>query len=155
MEDPAKLQELAHWYQEFAERTANPTIWDWRFRTRTTRRRTHRTRAPHAFRRDYRIGQNSLGVAPKGAKTMHVSIKDAQFSRRTVLEIGLGEDDLTFERCTLVGGRLNILPEVDRKIFVRCLFLGTVFTSQPLSGRIGIDCIWEPPNTEEAMPEMT
>lgn len=33
MEDPARLRELARWYREFAERTANPTVWDWRLRT--------------------------------------------------------------------------------------------------------------------------
>ena len=33
MSDPAKLRELASWYREFAERTANPIIWDVRLRT--------------------------------------------------------------------------------------------------------------------------
>jgi hypothetical protein len=28
-----RLRELACWYREFAERTANPTIWDARLRT--------------------------------------------------------------------------------------------------------------------------
>lgn len=69
---------------------------------------------------------------------MHVSIKDARFSPHTVLEIGPG----AFEQCTFVGGKLNVLAGVDHRIFVRCLFLGTVLSTQPLSGRIGIDCAW-------------
>ena len=28
MEDADKLRELAAWYREFAEKTANPTIWE-------------------------------------------------------------------------------------------------------------------------------
>jgi hypothetical protein len=32
MEDPDKLRELAAWYREFAEKTANPTIWEARLR---------------------------------------------------------------------------------------------------------------------------
>lgn len=32
MEDPRKLRELASWYREFAERAANPAIWDGRVR---------------------------------------------------------------------------------------------------------------------------
>jgi hypothetical protein len=31
--EPQRLRELACWYREFAERTANPTIWDARLRT--------------------------------------------------------------------------------------------------------------------------
>ena len=89
----------------------------------------------------------------KRAGTMHVLIKDARFSPRTVLEIGPGDDDLTFEQCTFVGGKLSVLPGVDQRIFVRCLFLGTVFTAQPLSSCIETACVWEPPNTEDAMPE--
>ena len=30
---PQKLRELASWYREFAERAANPVIWDGRLRT--------------------------------------------------------------------------------------------------------------------------
>jgi hypothetical protein len=33
MPDPQKLRELASWYREFAERAANPAIWDSRLRT--------------------------------------------------------------------------------------------------------------------------
>ena len=33
MPDPSKLRELASWYREFAERTANPMIWEARLRT--------------------------------------------------------------------------------------------------------------------------
>jgi hypothetical protein len=33
MKNPGKLRELASWYRELAERTANPTIWDGRLRT--------------------------------------------------------------------------------------------------------------------------
>lgn len=33
MSEPEKLRELACWYREFAERTANPIIWDARLRT--------------------------------------------------------------------------------------------------------------------------
>ena len=33
MQDPEKLRELASWYREFAEHTANPAIWDARLRT--------------------------------------------------------------------------------------------------------------------------
>jgi hypothetical protein len=32
MEDPQKLRELAAWYREFAEKTANPSIWESRLR---------------------------------------------------------------------------------------------------------------------------
>ena len=32
MENPIKLRELAAWYREFAEKTANPTIWESRLR---------------------------------------------------------------------------------------------------------------------------
>lgn len=32
MEDPHKLRELAAWYREFAEKTANPSIWEARLR---------------------------------------------------------------------------------------------------------------------------
>ena len=32
MEDPDKLRELAAWYREFAEKTANPMIWEARLR---------------------------------------------------------------------------------------------------------------------------
>jgi hypothetical protein len=32
MERPHKLRELAAWYREFAERTANTAIWDSRLR---------------------------------------------------------------------------------------------------------------------------
>ena len=31
--DPVKLRELADWYRDFAERTANPTIWEARLLT--------------------------------------------------------------------------------------------------------------------------
>jgi hypothetical protein len=33
MHDPSRLRELASWYREFAERTANPMIWEARLRT--------------------------------------------------------------------------------------------------------------------------
>ncbi len=33
MQDPKRLRELARWYREFAERTGNPVIWDFRLRT--------------------------------------------------------------------------------------------------------------------------
>jgi hypothetical protein len=33
VQDPEKLRELASWYREFAEHTANPAIWDARLRT--------------------------------------------------------------------------------------------------------------------------
>ena len=33
MDDPAQLRELACWYRDFAERAANPVIWDARLRT--------------------------------------------------------------------------------------------------------------------------
>lgn len=33
MEKSQKLRELAAWYREFAERTANPSIWEARLRT--------------------------------------------------------------------------------------------------------------------------
>jgi hypothetical protein len=32
MDDPLKLRELAAWYREFAEKTANPSIWEVRLR---------------------------------------------------------------------------------------------------------------------------
>ena len=33
MSNPERLRELACWYRQLAERTANPTIWDSRLRT--------------------------------------------------------------------------------------------------------------------------
>lgn len=33
MRQAQQLRELASWYREYAERTENPTIWDWRLRT--------------------------------------------------------------------------------------------------------------------------
>ena len=33
MKDAARLRALASWYREFAERTANPTIWECRILT--------------------------------------------------------------------------------------------------------------------------
>jgi hypothetical protein len=33
MPDSLRLRELASWYREFAERTANPTIWEARLHT--------------------------------------------------------------------------------------------------------------------------
>ena len=33
MRNSSKLRELASWYREFAERTANPMIWEARLRT--------------------------------------------------------------------------------------------------------------------------
>jgi hypothetical protein len=33
MDHAQKLRDLAAWYREFAERTANPAIWDARLRT--------------------------------------------------------------------------------------------------------------------------
>ncbi len=33
MNEAERLRELACWYRAFAERTANPTIWDARLRT--------------------------------------------------------------------------------------------------------------------------
>ena len=32
MDDPLKLRELVAWYREFAEKTANPSIWEARLR---------------------------------------------------------------------------------------------------------------------------
>jgi len=32
MDDPQKLRELAAWYREYAEKTANPSIWESRLR---------------------------------------------------------------------------------------------------------------------------
>ena len=32
MDNPEKLRELAAWYREFAEKTANPAIWEARLR---------------------------------------------------------------------------------------------------------------------------
>jgi hypothetical protein len=32
-ENPRRLQELAHWYREFADRAGNPVIWEARLRT--------------------------------------------------------------------------------------------------------------------------
>jgi len=33
LSNPERLRELACWYRQLAERTANPTIWDSRLRT--------------------------------------------------------------------------------------------------------------------------
>ena len=33
MDDAKKLRDLASWYRAFAERTANPSVWDGRLRT--------------------------------------------------------------------------------------------------------------------------
>jgi hypothetical protein len=126
--------------------------------------RTNSTRTPSASN----ASAARIGLRPTarlepcwGIDSNPERLRDARVNQRCPLfssyslGIGSGHDALTFERCTFVGGKLNVLPGVDRRIFVRCLFLGTVFTTQPLSGRIDLDCIWETPNTEEAMPEVT
>jgi hypothetical protein len=63
--------------------------------------------------------------------------------------VGRGDDRLVFERCTFVGGTVNVDPGVDSKIFVGCLFQGTHFTAQSLGPRIATGCHWQAPNTEE------
>ena len=82
---------------------------------------------------------------------MHLTIKDAWFSSRTVVRVDAGNDHLIFERCTFHGGEVQIAPEIDRQIFIGCLFQGTTFSSQTLGARISTDCQWEPPSTEESM----
>jgi hypothetical protein len=84
---------------------------------------------------------------------MDLIIRDAWFASHTVVDVGPGDDRLVFERCTFMGGTMHVDLEVDRQIFVVCLFHGTAFTAQPLSPRISTDCHWQPPNVEGAMPK--
>lgn len=65
---------------------------------------------------------------------MNVVVKYAWFSPQTILDIGPGNDDLVFEHCTFMGGKVSVHGEVDRTIFVACLFQGTILArnaSQP------------------------
>jgi len=82
---------------------------------------------------------------------MQLHIRDAWFSARTLVRVDAGDDRLVFERCTFHGGEVRVGVEIDRTIFVGCLFQGTSFTAQSLSPRISADCQWQPPNTEESM----
>jgi hypothetical protein len=82
---------------------------------------------------------------------MYLIVRDT-WIRHGKLEIGRGDNFLIFERCTFMGGTIRVDPEVDKKVFVGCLFEGTLFTAQPLSPRIAADCHWEEPNIEDAMP---
>lgn len=83
---------------------------------------------------------------------MNVVVKYACFSPQTILDIGPGNDDLVFEHCTFMGGKVSVHGEVDRTIFVACLFQGTIFGPQRLSSRIATGCQWAPPHIEDAVP---
>ena len=83
---------------------------------------------------------------------MDLIIKDALFCQHSVVDVGLGRDRLVFERCTFMGGHVHVDAEIDHKIFIGCLFQGTVFTAQPLSPRIAADCHWHPAAMEDSMP---
>ena len=52
---------------------------------------------------------------------MRLTIKDT-WIRHGEVDIGRGDDHLIFERCIFVGGTVKVDPEIDRKIFVGCLF---------------------------------
>lgn len=85
-------------------------------------------------------------------RAMNVVVKYAWFPPQTILDVGPGNDDLVFEHCTFMGGKVCVHGEVDRTIFVSCLFQGTIFDPQRLSTRIATDCQWAPPHVEDAMP---
>ena len=82
---------------------------------------------------------------------MKLTIKDT-WIRHGQVDIGRGDDHLIFERCIFVGGAVKVDPEVDREVFVGCLFEGTCFTAQSFCPRIAVDCHWQEPNTEDACP---
>jgi hypothetical protein len=80
---------------------------------------------------------------------MNLVMKD-MWIRHGHVDIGRGDDRLVFERCTFVGGTVNVDPGVDGKIFVDCLFQGTRFTAQSLCPRIAAGSHWQAPSTEDA-----
>jgi hypothetical protein len=80
---------------------------------------------------------------------MNLIMKD-MWIRHGQVDIGHGEDRLVFERCTFVGGTVNVDPVVASKIFIDCLFQGTRFIAQSLCPRIAIGCHWQAPTTEDA-----
>jgi hypothetical protein len=82
---------------------------------------------------------------------MKLIIRDA-WIRHGALDLVRGDGQLLFERCTFMGGMIRIDPEIDDKIFAGCLFEGTCFPAQTLCPRIAINCHWEAPNLEDAMP---
>ena len=79
---------------------------------------------------------------------MKVLIRDTWFPPKTRIAIGAGADELSFVRCTFVGGEIAIEHDVDRRIFSNCLFKGTVFSVQSLSERTSQGCRWIAPTTE-------
>jgi hypothetical protein len=81
---------------------------------------------------------------------MRVVIEDTWFPPPTKIRVGHGGDELTFSRCTFEGGEIAIDPEVDRRIFLHCVFQHTRFTGQVLSERIAIGCQKGPVDTEAA-----
>ena len=81
---------------------------------------------------------------------MRLVIEDTWFPPGTKIRVGAGADELTFLRCTFEGGEIAVAPEIDRRIFLDCVFQHTRFTSQPLSDRISGGCRRAPVGSEAA-----
>ncbi len=71
---------------------------------------------------------------------MRIIIEDTWFPAGTKIRVGPGADELSFLRCTFEAGEIFIEPEVDRRIFLHCVFQHTYFSGQPLSERIAVGC---------------
>lgn len=84
---------------------------------------------------------------------MDVMIRHTLFRQHSVVDVGPGQDPLTFERCTFTGGHVHVDAEIDCKIFVACSFQGRAFTGQPLSPWIARECHWQPATTEASIPK--
>jgi hypothetical protein len=81
---------------------------------------------------------------------MKVIIEDTWFPAGTKIRVSRGADELSFLRCTFEGGEIAIEPDVDRRIFLHCVFQHTRFTGQPLSELISVGCHSASVNTEAA-----
>jgi hypothetical protein len=71
---------------------------------------------------------------------MRTVIEDTWFPAGTKIRVGKGADELSFLRCTFEGGEIFIEPDVERTIFLHCVFQHTRFSGQPLSERIAVGC---------------
>lgn len=71
---------------------------------------------------------------------MKITIEDTWFPAGTKIRVGGGADELAFLRCTFEGGDIFIELDVDRRIFLHCVFQHTRFSGQPLSERVAVGC---------------
>lgn len=79
---------------------------------------------------------------------MRIRIENTWFPAGTKIRIGRGADELVFLRCSFEGGEIFVEHDVDGEIFSQCVFQGTSFSGQPLSGRIATQCHSAPAETE-------